>query len=211
MQAYTKFSINILFNTCTSPSIYISSASLKQLKITKVTKYIIREFTKMAGGKWSILVALFILLISMEAAIAQGQGNGNGNGNNGNGNNGNGKGKDKEEGKEKGKEKEKAPKKKKAPKEESSNYQQLQTLPSGQERAFCKANNTCHFATLVCPAECKTRKPKKNKKDKGCFIDCSSKCEATCKCKFTSIFTYFYSIIFNFDSPHSSNHTVVNI
>ncbi|AES88598.1 hypothetical protein MtrunA17_Chr4g0029271 [Medicago truncatula] len=143
----------------------------------------------MAGGKWSILVALFILLISMEAAIAQGQGNGNGNGNNGNGkgngngngNNGNGKGNDKEEGKEKGKEKEKAPKKKKAPKEESSNYQQLQTLPSGQERAFCKANNTCHFATLVCPAECKTRKPKKNKKDKGCFIDCSSKCEATCK------------------------------
>jgi hypothetical protein len=144
----------------------------------------------MAAKKWSILVALVILLISMEAVIAQGQGNGNGN--NGNGNNGNGKGNDKEEGKEKEKKekKEKVPKKKKSTKEESSNYQQLPNLPSGQERAFCKADNACNFATLVCPAECHTRKPKKNKKAKGCFIDCSSKCEATCKCKFTSIFVF---------------------
>ncbi|GAV66384.1 LOW QUALITY PROTEIN: Root_cap domain-containing protein, partial [Cephalotus follicularis] len=35
--------------------------------------------------------------------------------------------------------------------------------------------------TLVCPSECPERKRKKNKKKKGCFINCGSKCEATCK------------------------------
>jgi hypothetical protein len=154
----------------------------------------------MAGRKWSILVAFFILLISMEAVIAQGQGNGNGNGNdngnngNGNGNNGNngnGKGNDKDEGKDKDKDDKDKGKGKGKKDDDSSKYESLPALQSGQERGFCQAQNTCHFKTLVCPEECKQRKPKKNKKDKGCFIDCN-KCEATCKCKFTSIYIYIW-------------------
>ncbi|KHN32078.1 hypothetical protein glysoja_028873 [Glycine soja] len=103
----------------------------------------------MGGRKWSILVAIFILLLAMEAVIAQGQGNGNGNG----------KGKDKEE-----KEREKREKREKEKKEkkqrDGTNYDKLSPLPTGQERG----------------------NPKKNKKQKACFIDCSSStCEATCK------------------------------
>lgn len=159
----------------------------------------------------------------MEAVIAQGQGNGNGNGNdngnngNGNGNNGNngnGKGNDKDEGKDKGKDKDKDDKDKGKGKgkkdDDSSKYESLPALQSGQERGFCQAQNTCHFKTLVCPEECKQRKPKKNKKDKGCFIDCN-KCEATCKCKFIFILFYTFGIIFNLDSPRSCNHAVVNM
>ncbi|XP_027348563.1 uncharacterized protein LOC113860110 [Abrus precatorius] len=142
----------------------------------------------MGGRKWSLMVALFILLIAMEAAIAQGpqgngkgndQGKGNGNGN-GNGND-NGKGKDKKGSKEKdkGKKKEKKPKK---GDNEASNYKSLSPLPSGQERGFCALNTTCKGTTIVCPPECAIRKPKKNKKQKACFIDCSNpKCEAKCK------------------------------
>lgn len=138
----------------------------------------------MARGKWSILVAFFVLLISMEASIAQGQGNGNGNGNNGNGNGNGNNGK--------GKEKAKEPKRKTPKDDESAMSEKLPALQSGQERAFCKAKNTCQFKTLVCPEECKVRKPKKNKKGKGCFLDCSSKCEATCKGKFTYIYIHIY-------------------
>lgn len=159
----------------------------------------------MAGRKWSILVAFFILLISMEAAIAQAQGgNGNGNGNGNGDEKGNGEGKDKE----KGKEKEKKPKKNK-PRDESSDYDKLETLPSGQERGFCTANTSCHFKTLVCPEECKKRKPKKNKKEKGCFIDCSSKCEATCKCKFTSIYFPLYLYRSKLSPPLMLLHFIV--
>ncbi|KAF6167913.1 hypothetical protein GIB67_027691 [Kingdonia uniflora] len=50
-----------------------------------------------------------------------------------------------------------------------------------QERAFCLARGKCNYKTLECPAECPERKPKMNKKVKGCFIDCSSICETTCK------------------------------
>ncbi|XP_016187407.2 uncharacterized protein LOC107629203 [Arachis ipaensis] len=150
--------------------------------------------TKMASRKWTILVAFFILLIAMEAAIvnAQGKGNGNGNGDYGKGNNDKGNGKDngkqddkgknkdksKDKNKDKGKGEEKPPKKKY---DESSDYEKLSPLPTGQERGFCKAKTACQFKTLVCPAECNQRKPKKNKQQKGCFLDCSSKCEATCK------------------------------
>ncbi|XP_068650592.1 uncharacterized protein [Aristolochia californica] len=52
---------------------------------------------------------------------------------------------------------------------------------TGQERAFCLARGRCFLKTLTCPVQCTQRKPKKNKKVKGCFIDCSSKCETTCK------------------------------
>ncbi|XP_030924052.1 uncharacterized protein LOC115950913 [Quercus lobata] len=88
-------------------------------------------------------------------------GNGNGNGNNGN-NNGNGNGN----------------KNSTAP----ADYDVLTPTPkTGQERAFCKARGACYGKTLVCPSQCAQRKPKQNKKKKGCYIDCSSKCEATCK------------------------------
>ncbi|XP_057782665.1 uncharacterized protein LOC131000659 [Salvia miltiorrhiza] len=64
----------------------------------------------------------------------------------------------------------------------TTNYEMLSALPkSGQERAFCHARGKCHYKTLTCPPECPERKPKKNKKHKGCFVDCSSKCEITCK------------------------------
>lgn len=149
-------------------------------------------------------MAFFIVLIAMEAAIVHAQGNGNGNGDNGGGNEngqgndqGNGKDQGKHKGKEKDKSKEKEKEKQKGKKEkekkpkkhhdEASDYDKLTPLPTGQERAFCKANTSCQFKTLVCPSECMNRKPKKNKKQKACFLDCSSKCEATCKCKFTSI------------------------
>lgn len=147
----------------------------------------------MAGRKSSILVAFFLLLITMEVAVAQAQGNDNSKGNE----NGNGNGKDKggKEDKNKGKGKDKEKNQKKAPHDAAStHYEMLSPLPSGQERAFCHARGSCYYKTLVCPSECTNRKPKKNKKNKkhkGCFIDCSSKCEATCKCKFTSIHISF--------------------
>ncbi|KAJ0021772.1 hypothetical protein Pint_32185 [Pistacia integerrima] len=63
----------------------------------------------------------------------------------------------------------------------STNYYMLTALPTGQERAYCLARGACNQKTLVCPAQCPQRKPRENKKQKGCFIDCSSKCEVTCK------------------------------
>ncbi|KAK1260239.1 hypothetical protein QJS04_geneDACA002446 [Acorus gramineus] len=36
-------------------------------------------------------------------------------------------------------------------------------------------------APLKCPKQCPQRKPRNNLKVKGCFIDCSSRCETTCK------------------------------
>ncbi|KAI5322284.1 PREDICTED: Root cap [Prunus dulcis] len=116
-----------------------------------------------------ILVALFVVLVSMEAALVMGAGSGNGNGN-GNGNtasgngNGNGNGNDDE-----------------ADDTAVVHYDELTALESGEERGFCKAKGPCYYKTLVCPSECPQRKPKKNKKHKGCFINCGSKCEVTCK------------------------------
>ncbi|KAI3411376.1 uncharacterized protein J3R85_018097 [Psidium guajava] len=64
----------------------------------------------------------------------------------------------------------------------STKYVMLNKLSSGRERAICVASGKCLLKKLTCPAQCPERKPKKNKKQKGCFIDCSSsKCEATCK------------------------------
>lgn len=69
----------------------------------------------------------------------------------------------------------------------STNYRVLppKNANDKREHVFCLARGKCHNRILECPAECPERKPKKNKKVKGCFIDCSSKCETTCKCKFT--------------------------
>ncbi|KAH7542613.1 hypothetical protein FEM48_Zijuj02G0092600 [Ziziphus jujuba var. spinosa] len=46
---------------------------------------------------------------------------------------------------------------------------------------MCKAVGNCHHKTLTCPSQCPQKKPKQNKNGKGCFINCSSKCEATCR------------------------------
>ncbi|KDP44069.1 hypothetical protein JCGZ_05536 [Jatropha curcas] len=62
-----------------------------------------------------------------------------------------------------------------------THYKMLPKSPSGHEQAFCLARGACLGKTLVCPDQCKLRKPVKAKKQKGCFIDCSSKCEVTCK------------------------------
>ncbi|KAF2321770.1 hypothetical protein GH714_002636 [Hevea brasiliensis] len=62
-----------------------------------------------------------------------------------------------------------------------THYEMRPKLPSGHEQAFCLARGKCQFKTLVCPDQCKVRKPVQNKKQKGCFIDCSSRCEVTCK------------------------------
>ncbi|KAK1309348.1 hypothetical protein QJS10_CPA09g02085 [Acorus calamus] len=49
------------------------------------------------------------------------------------------------------------------------------------ERALCLARGRCLFSILQCPKQCPQRKPRNNLKVKGCFIDCSSRCETTCK------------------------------
>ncbi|KAI3791437.1 hypothetical protein L2E82_05206 [Cichorium intybus] len=81
-------------------------------------------------------------------------------------------------------EKPKPPKEEKpkpSPADDDTNYDVLTPDPkTGCERAFCKSK-ACNYKTLTCPAECPERKPKKNKKSKGCFINCGRKCEATCK------------------------------
>lgn len=67
---------------------------------------------------------------------------------------------------------------------DATNYDVLTPEPeTGRQRAFCKSKGACYNKVITCPAECAERKPKKNKKQKGCFINCGSKCEATCKCK----------------------------
>ncbi|KAJ8651115.1 hypothetical protein MRB53_004138 [Persea americana] len=50
-----------------------------------------------------------------------------------------------------------------------------------QERVLCLARGRCFLKFLQCPTQCARRKPRRNRKVKGCFIDCSSKCETTCK------------------------------
>ena len=108
----------------------------------------------MAKGESHVVLAFFVVLISMGifANFVHGQGNGNNNN-------------------------------RPADYAASTNYNVLTPLASGRERAFCKARGKCNSKTLTCPKECPERKPKQNKKKKGCFIDCSSKCEVTCKCK----------------------------
>ncbi|KAK8596008.1 hypothetical protein V6N13_000672 [Hibiscus sabdariffa] len=101
------------------------------------------------------LAVLVIIFLCTEAAIVHGADKGKENGN-GNGN-GNGKGKGGED------------------------YDDLSPTEKGQERAHCKAKGACYQQTLVCPSECPQRKPKNNKKQKGCHVNCGSKCEATCK------------------------------
>ncbi|KAJ8751414.1 hypothetical protein K2173_016619 [Erythroxylum novogranatense] len=130
----------------------------------------------MARMKSYTLATLVIVLISTEAVLAAGKGDNNGNGNNSNVNNGNdNKGGNDNEGKgNNGNGKGKY--------EESTDYDEMEPLASGQERHYCKAKtSSCYKKTLVCPPQCPEKKPKKNKKQKGCYVDCSSKCEVICK------------------------------
>ncbi|KAJ4868349.1 late embryogenesis abundant protein-related / LEA protein-related [Raphanus sativus] len=83
--------------------------------------------------------------------------------------------------KEKEKKEEERKKKDKKQSEAAARYKVLSPLPTGQEQAMCQAKGACYHKTLVCPGECPKRKPTKNRNTKGCFIDCTSKCEATCK------------------------------
>lgn len=132
--------------------------------LDKRNKYNLYQFTQgdMDTRISSVLVAFMLAFISMEASFVQGQGGANLDSHN-NKNNG----------------------KKGAFDAASTHYSLLTPLPSGQERAFCQARGACNMKTLVCPSQCPERKPRQNRKRKGCFIDCSSKCEVTCKCKHT--------------------------
>ncbi|XP_010264711.1 PREDICTED: uncharacterized protein LOC104602642 [Nelumbo nucifera] len=106
--------------------------------------------------KTCFLVTFFLVVfISMGASFVQGQGNGNANG--------------------------KANAKKNL---DAASTHYIVLTPkkgTGQERALCLARGRCYLKILQCPVQCTQRKPKKNKKIKGCFIDCSSTCETTCK------------------------------
>lgn len=69
-------------------------------------------------------------------------------------------------------------------KDPANKYDVKKPLPGTEQvRAVCKTKGACFNTTLTCPSQCPDRKPK-DKKGKGCFINCSSKCEATCKSKF---------------------------
>ncbi|KAJ0084896.1 hypothetical protein Patl1_30714 [Pistacia atlantica] len=150
---------------------------------------------EMAARKSYILAAIFIVLLCTEATLVRGAnsgnnsgngnsgsnngsgntgnnngsgntGNNNGNGNNGN-NNGNGNGNNGNNGN--------------GNNGNGKDFDDLTPLASGQERQLCKAKGNCYYKTLTCPSECAQKKPKKNKKNKACYVDCSSKCEAVCK------------------------------
>ncbi|KAE8735550.1 Beta-galactosidase 8 isoform 1 [Hibiscus syriacus] len=78
--------------------------------------------------------------------------------------------------------------KKKAPYDAAStHYDVLAPSSSGRERVYCQARGACNGKVLTCPKQCPQRKPKKNKKVKGCFFDCSSKCDVTCKYQKTTL------------------------
>ncbi|KAG2673873.1 hypothetical protein I3760_13G109700 [Carya illinoinensis] len=118
--------------------------------------------------KLCIFIIFFVLFISMDPTFVQADGNedgksknvdGNSNKNNGNNDNNNSQGDD----------------------PATTDYDELAPAKTGQERAMCKAKGACKSKTLMCPSQCPARKPKNNKKMKGCFVDCSSKCEVTCK------------------------------
>ncbi|CAN7005936.1 hypothetical protein IGI04_009678 [Brassica rapa subsp. trilocularis] len=96
------------------------------------------------------------------------------------------KDKERKEKEKKDKERKEKEKKDKEQSEAAARYRVLSPLPTGQEQAMCQAKGPCYYKTLVCPGECPKRKPTKNRNTKGCFIDCTSKCEATCKWRKTN-------------------------
>ncbi|KAM7502072.1 hypothetical protein LguiB_000976 [Lonicera macranthoides] len=114
-----------------------------------------------------LLVAILLVLVSMEATVVRGAGNGNKNGNSNNSNSGNNNGNNNSNGN--------------TYKNEDEDYDDLEP-ENGIEKARCKSNNAaCHMKNITCPAECPQKRPTKNKKQKACYINCGVKCEATCK------------------------------
>ncbi|CAK9143235.1 unnamed protein product [Ilex paraguariensis] len=108
--------------------------------------------------KSCIFVAYLLIFFSIGATFVQGPGNGGNNGNrNGNNNNNNNR--------------------KKLPNDAAStHYRTLKPLPgTEEEQALCGARGACYNTILTCPAQCPQRKPKNNRKRKGCFVDCSSR------------------------------------
>uniref|UniRef100_A0A6N2L5R7 4Fe-4S ferredoxin-type domain-containing protein n=1 Tax=Salix viminalis TaxID=40686 RepID=A0A6N2L5R7_SALVM len=126
----------------------------------------------MAQMKPYVLVAVFVLLIAIQGTLVQGVGNNNGNGNNGN-NNGNGNNGNNNNGNNNGN----GNNGNNNGNGNNEDHDDLAPLESGQEQAKCKAKGHCKDKVLVCPAQCPEKKPKKNRKHKGCFVDCTSKCE----------------------------------
>ena len=62
----------------------------------------------------------------------------------------------------------------------------MQKTVSNRERARCLARNSCYLKTLTCPSQCAKRiNPIAGKP--SCFIDCSTKCQTTCKSNQLSI------------------------
>lgn len=113
--------------------------------------------------------------------------------------------KERKEKEKKEKERKEKEKKDKEESEAAARYRIILPLPSGQELAICQARSACYYKVLVCPRECPQRRPMKNKDTKGCFIDCTSKCEATCKCKYILCYSIdLFCFRFSFAS-HTSN------
>ena len=83
---------------------------------------------------------------------------------------------------------------------DNEDHDDMEPLGNGQEQAKCKAKGHCKNKILVCPAQCPEKKPTKNRKHKGCFVDCTSKCEVTCKCKcpFHIVFLLKFEFFFHF-------------
>ncbi|KAG2280211.1 hypothetical protein Bca52824_051431 [Brassica carinata] len=137
----------------------------------------------MERRKSYVIVALFGLLLLTEIVIAESDG-GKGNGNNGKGNEGKvekRKGGDDGQGQRTKTRTRMTRKDKEQSGAAASRYRMLSPLPTGQEQAMCQGQGACYYKNFVCPGECPKRKPTKNKSTKGCFIDCTSKCDATCK------------------------------
>ncbi|CAN1220102.1 hypothetical protein LINPERPRIM_LOCUS1790 [Linum perenne] len=139
-----------------------------------------------------------LVVESAFAAADNGKGNGNGKDNsngvgnngahNGNANNGNGKdnsngvgnngqhngnkkgGDHDDEGKGKGKD------------DDDKDFEDMpDDDKSGMEKHKCKGKSKCKNKFLVCPPECPSKKPKNNKKNKACYVDCNRNCEVVCK------------------------------
>lgn len=122
-------------------------------------KYSCMVGMKMQRRNPYLSVAFVVVFIAAEATFALAQGSNNGNG---------------------------SPKGRTAAEEAAAtNYTMLASTSDGREVAKCKGPGHCKNRVLTCRDECPVRKPKKNKKKKGCYIDCSS-CEAFCKCKPTT-------------------------
>ncbi|GLT44722.1 hypothetical protein SLA2020_186050 [Shorea laevis] len=143
----------------------------------------------MASMRSYLLATLLLVLIFTPAVVVRGDDKAKGNGKGSSGNNGNGKGKGGDNsnkgngnnGNGKGNGGNGNNKGNKNNDKDETNYD-VRKGDDGREHAYCKGKGSaCYGKELVCPAECPERKPKQNRKKKGCHVNCGSKCEVTCK------------------------------